>query len=263
MATDNDKTTNGKGSETRVPEIKDSLRAPLPKRFYKSAATAERDGGFAVTLDGRSVKTPGRKRELVVPDAALAETIAEEWNRQGEHIDPATMPLTRLVNSAIEAVSERMTEVRDDIVAFAGSDLLCYRAETPAALVARQKAAWDPVLAWAKQTLAADFKVQHGLMPIDQPVEATQAIAETLTDLDALCLSAVHILTTITGSAILAVAYLKGRLTADEVWAAATIDEMWQREQWGQDDEAQAHTAKRLAEFTAASLCLRLLHPPR
>jgi chaperone required for assembly of F1-ATPase len=262
MTTGNEKTANGKADAERGLEIKDSLRPQLPKRFYKSVDVAARDGGFAITLDGRNVRTPG-KRELVVPIEALARAIAEEWSSQGERIDPATMPLTRLANSAIEAVSERMQEVRADVVAFAGRDLLCYRAEAPAALVARQQAAWDPVLAWIKETLSVEFKIQKGLMPIDQDPQALAAVAGTLDDLDALSLSAVHVMTTISGSALLAIAHLKGRITVDEAWAAATVDETWQSEQWGLDAEAEAQAARRRAEFSAASQCLHLLRPLR
>lgn len=272
MTTGNDKTADGKSNDgkenggqengARGLEIKDSLRAPLPKRFYKSVAVERRVEGFAITLDVRTVRTPG-KRELVVPVEALAEAIAEEWSGQGERIDPATMPLTRLANSAIEGVSERMQEVRDDVVAFAGSDLLCYRAQSPAALAARQQAAWDPVLAWAKDTLSADLKLQQGVMPIEQAPEALQSVSAALADLDALSLAAVHVLTTISGSAILAIAHLNGRLSAEEAWSAATVDEAWQIEHWGRDAEAEAHAARRLAEFIAASRCLRLLRLPR
>jgi chaperone required for assembly of F1-ATPase len=261
MTAGHDKTANGKGNGERRLDLKDTLR-PLPKRFYKSVAVTAREGGYAVTLDGRTARTPG-KRELVVPIEALAEALAEEWSRQGEVIDPATMPLTRLANSAIEGVAERMQEVRADIVAFAGSDLLCYRAETPSGLVARQRAAWDPVLAWSKETLGAAFRLQHGLMPIDQDAEALAAIRAALADLDALSLAAVHVLTTISGSAILAVALLNERLSVEEAWAAATVDETWQREQWGRDAEAEAYAARRLTEFTAASRWLGLLRPHR
>lgn len=261
MTSGNGNGGNGSGNGAHWPEIKDTLR-PLPKRFYKSAAVAARDGGFAITLDGRTARTPG-KRQLIVPVEALAEAIADEWSRQGEVIDPATMPLTRLANSAIEGVAERMQDVRADIVAFAGSDLVCYRAETPAGLVARQQAAWDPVLAWSKETLGAEFRLQQGLMPIDQDAGALAAIGAALADLDALGLAAVHVLTTISGSVILAVAHLHERLSVEEAWAAATVDETWQREQWGRDAEAEAHAARRLAEFTAASRCLSLLRPPR
>lgn len=255
---------DGKSDGGHTPKIptKDTLRAPLPKRFYKTASVAPRDGGFAIQLDGRSIRTPG-KRELIVPVEALAEAIADEWRAQGEHIDPATMPLTRIVNSAIDAVEERKREVADDIVAYAGSDLLCYRAETPDALVRRQAEAWNPVLAWVKRELGADFALRAGLMPIEQSAEALAAIRRALEGLDALSLAALHVLTTIGSSALLAIAHWREQLSVEETWAAATVDETWQREQWGHDAEAEAQTALRRAEFEAASRCLRLLRSRR
>jgi len=256
--------TKSNGKPPRGPKIsKDSLRAPLAKRFYKSTSVAKRDGGYAVLLDGRAIKTP-RKRELIAPTEPLASAVAAEWDAQKEHIDPGTMPLTRILNSAIDAVSERMGEVADDIVAFAGSDLLCYRAESPAGLVKRQSEAWDPVLAWAKKELGADFRLRAGLMPIEQPAEALAAIRTALSGLDALSLAALHVLTTIGGSALLALAHLRGLLSADEAWSSATVDEVWQSEQWGRDAEAEATAALKRAEFEAASLCLCLRpRPPR
>lgn len=252
-------TKDGQKSNGSGPSIaEDALRAPLPKRFYKAVAVEPRDGGFGIALDGRPIRTPA-KRALVVPIAPLAEAIAAEWEAQGAHIDPATMPLTRLVNTALDGVTAERTRVLDDIVAFAGSDLLCYRAEAPLALVRRQQEAWDPVLAWAQRDLKADLACRGGLMPVVQPAAALDAIAAALADLDALALAAVHVMTTLSGSAVLAVAHLRGVLSAEEAWAAATVDERWQTEQWGRDAEAEARMALRRAEFTAASRCLRLL----
>jgi chaperone required for assembly of F1-ATPase len=252
-------TEDNTNSNGKTPNIKDSLRPPLAKRFYESASVAERPEGYAIQLDGRGVKTPG-KRDLLLPTRELADAVAAEWVAQGERIDPATMPLTRLVNTAIDAVAQRMEEVADDVVAFAGSDLLCYRAESPQPLVQRQSDTWDPVLDWAKQHLGSGFHLRAGLMPIEQSPEALAAVKAALSGLDALTLAALHVVTTITGSAVLALAHLRGRLTADEVWAAATVDETWQSEQWGRDTEAEALAAKKKAEFMAASLCL---HPRR
>lgn len=252
---------NGNGSGPRIPG-KEALRPPLPKRFYKSAEVAPRGEGFAVLLDGRTIRTPA-KRELVVPVEALAAAIAAEWDAQGERIDAATMPLTRLVNVAIDAVEERKAEVTDDIVAFAGSDLVCYRAETPDALVRRQAEAWNPVLAWARRELGADLRLREGLMPIDQPPEALEAIRGTLAGVDALSLAALHVLTTIGGSALVAIAHWHELLSIDEAWRAVTVDETWQREQWGRDAEAEAHAALRRAEFEAASRCLSFLRSRR
>ncbi|AHB49235.1 ATPase [Hyphomicrobium nitrativorans NL23] len=249
---------NGQGKEPMTVPVKDALRPPLPKRFYKSASVESRDGAFAILLDGRPVRTPG-KRLLAVSVIALAEAVAAEWEAQGERIDPATMPLTRLANTAIDAVSDKMHEVADDIAAFAASDLLCYRAEAPEGLVRRQAEAWDPPLAWARDALGAGLTVQAGLMPVDQPAEAIASVRGALAPLDALSLAATHVLTTLTGSAILALAHVEGRLTLEEVWAAATVDERWQSDLWGRDAEAEARMAERLAEATAAARCLRLL----
>ncbi len=249
---------NGKAQGGLKATPKDSLRPPLPKRFYKAVTVEPRDGGFRVLLDGRGIKTP-RKRDLILPVRELADAVAAEWEAQGELIDPATMPLTKLANSAIDAVAERMEEVAEDIVAFSGSDLLCYRAEAPDGLVRRQSAAWDPVVAWAKRELGADFRLRAGLMPIEQNPETLNAVRKALAGLDPLSLSALHVLTTIGGSALLALAHQRGHLSLEEAWAAANIDETWQREQWGRDAEAEEQTALRLAEFAAASRCLRLL----
>jgi chaperone required for assembly of F1-ATPase len=254
------RTPDGKPGSPRIPD-KDALRT-LPRRFYKSAAVEEREQGFAVVLDGRTVRTPG-KRELVVPAAGLAAALAAEWDAQGEHVDPGTMPLTRLVNASLDAVEQRKGEVAEDIVAFAGSDLLCYRAEAPDTLVRRQAEAWNPVLAWARRELGVELVLRAGLMPITQPPESMKAVRRALADLDALSLAALHVLTTISGSALLALAHWQGELTVDEAWTAATVDETWQREQWGHDAEAEAHAALRRAEFEAASLCLRCLRSPR
>ena len=237
---------------------KDALRAPLPKRFYKDVSIAPHDEGFAILLDGRPVRTPA-KRQLVLGVEALAEAVAAEWEAQGERIDPAAMPLTRLANTALDAVADKMEGVASDIAAFAASDLLCYRAEAPEALVRRQADAWDPLLAWAKSALGADLAVRSGLMPIEQPPQAIASVRRALDRLDALSLAATHVLTTLTGSAILALAHVEGRLSLEEAWSAATVDERWQSEQWGRDAEAEEKAAQRLAEATAAARCLRLL----
>lgn len=261
MTDDNDhESPSGKTGAPKIP-AKDTLRV-LPKRFYKSAEVGERESGFAVLLDGRPIRTPG-KRELVVPARDLAAAIAAEWEAQDQLIDPGTMPLTRLVNSALDAVGERRREVADDVAAFAGSDLLCYRAEAPDGLVRRQAEAWNPVLAWARRELGAEFVLRAGLMPIAQPPEALEAVRRTLSDADPLALAALHVLTTLSGSALLAIAHWKGELSADEAWRAATVDETWQREQWGRDAEAEAHAALRRAEFDAASRCLLSLRSRR
>ena len=231
----------------------------LPKRFYKSAGVAEQGPGkHGVRLDGRAVRTPA-KAELAVPSAALAQAIAAEWDAQGEHIDPSSMPLTRLANSAIDGVAQREAEVRADIAKYAGSDLLCYRAEAPDELAQQQAAAWDPVLRWAHEQLGARFATRAGLMPVAQPDAAKAAVARALEAYDGFALAALHVMTTLTGSVLLALAHAQGRLTAEEAWAAAHVDEDWQISRWGEDAEAQVRRARRWSDMQAASRMLALL----
>lgn len=256
MTRDGEKPAGGKRA-AKIPG-KESLRAPLPKRFYDVVSVEMHGDAHAVLLDGRPIRTP-RKRTLAVPTRGLADAIAAEWQAQGESIDPVTMPLTRLVNTAVDAVEGRKREVADDIASFAGSDLVCYRAETPDALARRQAEAWNPVLAWAKREFGVDFALRAGVMPIEQPAETLERVRGALGGLDALSLAALHVLTTISGSALIAIAHWRERLTVGEAWDAATIDETWQREQWGRDAEADAFAARKRAEFEAASRCLRFL----
>lgn len=256
-------TRNGhepRGGPREIP--RDQLRAPLQKRFYTSVDVAAREGGFAVTLDGRGIKTPA-KRALLAPTRGLADAIADEWKAQDANIDPATMPLTRLLNSAIDGVTERADEVAADIAGFAASDLVCYRAETPAGLVERQARAWDPVLAWACQTLGAKLHTAVGLMPVEQPADALIAVRRALAGKDAVSLAALHVMTTISGSALIALAHAHEALTLADAWSASLVDETWQSEQWGRDAEAEAFAARRYADFAAASRCLFLLRSRR
>lgn len=237
---------------------KEALRPPLPKRFYKEASVREGDSGYAVLLDGRPVRTP-LKLPLAVPTRALAQAIAAEWAAQGVHVDPSTMPLSRLAITAIDGVAQHAAEVADDIVKFAGSDLLCYRAEAPEALQRLQAKAWDPILAWAESELGARFLLAEGVMPVTQSTAALDSIAAAVAPYDAMALTCLHVMTTLTGSALLALALAKGRLSAEEAWAAAHIDEDWQISQWGVDVEAAERREKRWAEMRAASRFLSLL----
>jgi chaperone required for assembly of F1-ATPase len=211
-----------------------------------------------VLLDGRGIRTPG-KQPLLVPTLDLAEAIAAEWKAQGEHIDPATMPMTRLLNSAIDGVRGREADVRAEIVKYAGSDLLCYRAGEPEGLARRQGELWDPVLAWCGEALGARFAVAQGLMPVPQPQAATAAVGRALDGLDPLRLAALHVMTTLTGSALLALAHARGRLTCEAAWAAAHVDEDWQIARWGEDAEASLRRRQRWSEMQAASRVLALL----
>lgn len=241
----------------RVRELA-AMRAPLPKRFYKEATVRPEPGGggWSVLLDGRPIKTPG-KRSLALPSDALAEAVAAEWRAQKTVIDPGAMPLTRIANTAIEAVTERMDEVAADVVAFAGRDLVCYRAAGPEALVIRQSAAWDPVVQWAATALKARFVLAEGLMPIEQSAAALDRVAAAVAPLTAFQLAGLHVATTLTGSALLALAVLKGRLTPEEAWAAAHVDEDYQIELWGADEEAETRRAYRWSEMQAAALMMR------
>jgi chaperone required for assembly of F1-ATPase len=231
----------------------------LPKRFYRAVAVApiEAAAGFRVLLDGKPARTPA-KRHLELPARALADAIAAEWDAQRNRIDPATMPLTRLANSAIDGVATRQAEVRADIARYAGSDLVCYRAEQPAQLVAQQAAAWDPILAWAREALRAPLVVATGIMPVAQPVDAVAAVRASLEEYDAFALAAVHVMTTLMGSALLAIAHAHGRISAEEAWAAAHLDEDFQISQWGEDSEATARRQRRRAEMAAAARMLAL-----
>jgi chaperone required for assembly of F1-ATPase len=234
------------------------MMTPRPKRFYRGVTVDGAAPAFRVLLDGKPVLTPA-KRELALPNRPLAEAVAAEWEAQGERIDPGTMPLTRLVNSAVDGVAGREAEVRADIAKYAAGDLLCYRAEAPAELVCRQAEAWDPVLAWARAALGANFAVGRGIVPVAQPEAAAEAVGRALARLDVFGLAAHHVMTTLTGSVLLALAHAGGRLTGEEAWAAAHVDEDWQIGQWGEDAEAKARREKRWAEMQAASRLLALL----
>jgi chaperone required for assembly of F1-ATPase len=243
------------GAPPRV--ISDSLAKPRAKRFYKQAGVSDA-APFQILLDGRPVKTP-KKRALAVPTRALAVAIAEEWQAQTEFIDPSRMPLTRFANTAIDAVSDTLDAVANDIVAYAGSDLVCYRAEAPEQLVALQAREWNPVVNWADAALGADFKVVPGVMHVKQTPAALAAVAQALLPHDAFRLTGLHVLTTLTGSALLALALAGGRLTPDAAWTAAHVDEDYQISLWGEDAEAIARRRGRRAEFDAACRWLALL----
>ena len=229
------------------------MRRELPRRFYKVAATGPHAGGYAVLLDGRVARTPARK-PLAVAGRDLAEALAAEWSRQGEHVDPAHMPLTRIVNASLDRVAGEMAAVRADVVRYGGTDLICYRAEGPQSLVAAQDAAWAPLVGWAREALGARLKVAIGIVHVAQDEAALAAIDRAIVPLDALALTALHTATTLTGSAIIALAVLKGRLTAEEAWAAASVDEDWQMRQWGRDEALRARAARWQEMHAAATI---------
>ncbi|WP_395541778.1 ATP12 family chaperone protein [Neotabrizicola sp. sgz301269] len=221
------------------------------KRFWKAATVEGVEGGFTVRLDGRAVKTPA-KAPLILPTLAMAQAVAAEWDAQEGAIRPETMPAARAAHSAIDKIGPQRAEVQALIVAYGGSDLLCYRAEAPEALVARETAAWDPLITWAATDLGAALTVTKGVQPIAQPETSLTRLAghvDTLTDFE---LAAFHDLVAISGSLVLALAVLKGRLDPEAAWAASRIDEDWQAELWGQDEEAAETTARRKAAFLEA-----------
>jgi len=241
------------------------MRTPLPKRFYKDVALSDADGGVGITLDGRAVRTPGRA-PVLLPNQMAAALIAEEFAAQIDEINPATMPVTRLVNTAIDGVANESEAVLEDILRFASTDMLCYRADSPQKLVDRQNDAWDPVLDWAANALQARFALAEGVMHIKQSPLAIQALRTHLAHrlgeeptVRALRLAALHLMTSISGSALLALAVEAGNLDAEQAWLAAHVDEDWQIEHWGQDAEALARRNARHRDFTSAVSVLQAL----
>jgi len=236
-----------------------AVRPVLRHRFYKAVtiATGEGANGHAICLDGKPVRTPGR-RALAAPTPELARALADEWAAQGDAIEPATMPLTRLANTIIDGVAAAQEEVAAEIRKYLACDLVFYRAENPPALRARQATHWDPILSWARQVLDADFKPGVGVVHVVQPAAALDAAGEKLPQ-DPWRLGAAHAATTLTGSALLALALMHGAITPEAAWQAAHVDEDWNMEQWGRDEIALQRRGLRFAEFKAAALVLQTL----
>jgi chaperone required for assembly of F1-ATPase len=221
-----------------VKRARNQMKTTLPKRFYKVVATAAGQGGHVVHLDGRPVRTPARAI-LVLPSMPAATLVADEYAAQEDRIDPLTMPVTRLANTAFDGVSSAADAVLEDILKFSASDLLCYRADSPEALVERQSEAWDPVLAWARGELGARFVLAEGVMHVEQPRETIGAVAVHLRKrAEPFRLAAIHLITSLTGSALLALAVEARAIDAESAWAAAHVDEIWNIEHWGEDPEA-------------------------
>ena len=245
-------------SETNPMELaRRSSRAVLRKRFYADAGVGETDGGYTVTLDGKPIKTPSG-RTVVVPARSLAEMIAAEWNAQGEFIEPLTMPLTRFANSVVQGVSDNTAAVTEDVAKYFASDLLCYRASHPEGLVAREAEHWDPVLFWAKDALGARFILAEGVIHVGQPESAITAARGALPS-DPWDIAALHVITTLTGSALLALALFHGVIDPDQVWAAAHVDEDWNAEKWGVDEEIATRKVAKLIDFNAIAAVLKAL----
>lgn len=238
------------------------MRAPRPKRFFASAHVVDGEDGFALHLDGKPALTPAR-RPLALPTRPAAEALAAEWNRLGETIDPALMPLTRIVNAALDGVAGQDRAVFDEVAAYVGSDLLLYRAAEPEALEAEQARSWDPVLDWCREAFGARFILAQGVMHVAQPAASLsimrQALAEAIGEGRGavLRLTALSVMTTLTGSAMLALAVASGQLSPEDAWRAAHIDEEFQERAWGQDAEALQRRTARWAEMEAAALLAR------
>lgn len=230
----------------------------LPKRFYKQAIVQPLEGGYAVGLDGRVPRTPGMKH-VVVPSEALAAQMAAEWSAQGEFIDPDTMPLVRLVNSGVEAGDESNQALRDEIVKYAGNDLLFYRAEAPESLVQRQEQIWDAILVKLARYFDIAFQPTVGILHQPQPQPTIDRLAAALADEPLLPLTAMNSIMSITGSGVLAIAMRHGLVTPEEAWVAAHVDEDHQIGLWGEVEEITTRRAKRRSEFDAAVRVLELL----
>lgn len=238
------------------------LQKSLPRRIYKTVSVTAQDREFLVTLDGRPARTPAKAR-LAAPTEALAQVLAAEWAAQGEVVDPATMPLTRLVNVAIDAVPRGTAAVAAEIAKYGASDLLCYRTEEPQALAHAQSKAWDPILIASEARLAAHFRCGTGIMFIEQSAQAKEAVQTAVAAVAAgqnshFRLAALHVMTTLTGSVLLALAVGAGETGPAEAWAAAHVDEDFQMQLWGKDSQAMARRAARWHEMAAAELLWRL-----
>jgi len=232
----------------------------LRRRFYTAAGVVEGPSGFEIALDGRPIRTPARHL-LAFPDRGLADAAAAEWDAQQEFIEPACMPLTRLANTIIDGVAAAPDAVAAEVAKYFGSDLLFYRAAGPERLVARQQQLWDPVLKWAQTALGAHFVTGTGVMPLLQPEQALAAARAAIPH-EPWRLGAVHAVTTLTGSALLALALAHGAVGCEAAWAAAHVDEDWNMELWGRDELALERRRLRWAEMEAAASVLALLPDP-
>lgn len=234
-----------------------AVRPRLRRRFYQRAEVEDADGEFRIVLDGRPVKTPAR-RALAAPTRALAQALAAEWEAQRDVIDPAKMPLTRLANTIIDGVTDAPSAVAAEINRYLACDLVFYRAPGPAGLVAWQAEAWDPVLAWVRETLGARFVLAEGIAFVAQAPHALAAASSAIPT-DPWRLGAMHAITTLTGSALIAIALSRGALSVDAAWAAAHVDEDWNMKFWGRDALALERRAARFAEMQAAATVLEAI----
>ena len=220
----------------------------LKKRFWKDAGIRKTVDGFSILLDARSLKTPA-KADFVVPTETLAEAIAQEWRDQSEKVNPATMPMTRRANAAIDKVTVQRREVADLLADYGGSDLLCYRAEQPIELITRQAEAWDPLLVWAAAEFGATLRATNGVMPIRQDADSLSRLREAVHQLPVYLLTGFHDLVSLSGSLIIGFAAIRGYADHEQIWNLSRIDEVWQEELWGADDEATKAAALKKQDF--------------
>jgi chaperone required for assembly of F1-ATPase len=241
---------------------KGDLKKALPRRFHKKAKAQKREGSYALLLDGRPARTPKGNR-LAFPSFAAAEAIAEEWAAQGEWIDWASMPMTRIANAAVDGVARNLDATRDEIAKYSGSDLVCYRASEPKRLVEAQAAAWDPILAFARRKLGADFRCAQAVFFVEQPRAACAAVADAVKHFAEtgaaapFALAALHVMTTLTGSVLIALGVAAGELSPAAAWRAAHVDEDFEIEAWGEDTEARERRESQWREFAAAARLLK------
>jgi chaperone required for assembly of F1-ATPase len=233
---------------------RDRIVRPLPKRFYKLVSVTD---NLEIALDGRIVKTP-LKVPLVLPSLALATAVAAEWDAQKEHINPGAMPLTKLANTAIDRATAERAGITAEIMAFVASDMVCYRSDKPQSLIDLQNTHWNPVLSWVESTLGAKFHTVDSIRHLTQPESSLAAVASHLDGLDDFRFTAVHNLTTLTGSALLALMMGADGVAAEDAWRAANVDEDWQIATWGKDDEAETRRTGRHAEFSACVTFINL-----
>lgn len=222
-----------------------------PKRFWTKAHVAEAEGGFQILLDTRPLRTPG-KALVVVPTHAMATAIAAEWDAQTEKVDPAGMPVTRAANAAIDKVAAQHGEVADMVAAYGDADLLCYRAESPEELVARQAAEWSPLLAWAESALGARLEPRSGVMHVPQSPEALRILHAAVHGLDNFALTALYDLVSLSGSLVIGFAAVHGAQDIEKLWSLSRLDEDWQADLWGEDEEAAEMAAVKRAAFLQA-----------
>lgn len=223
-----------------------------PKRFWKNVEVVPAEGGFTVTLDGRNVRTPG-KALLSVPTEEMARHIADEWEAQTEKVDPRTMPWTRSANSAIDKLSVQRREVEDYLIGYAGTDLVCYRAETPQELVERQSQGWDPILDSIEDTFGVRLETVSGVMPVTQSPDSLAILRNVMSEMSDFAITGFHDIVTLSGSYLIAVSVTQKVIEPKAAWQLSRIDEDWQIEQWGRDEEADAQAQTKRAAFIHAT----------